>query len=155
MAGQLTATIQRKDTSESAQIFDLGIISSVTVSYSANVNQSAILLWGYTGAFTMDMGVSKTISIAYTRVCPDNPTQGSDSTKWSNAYWKKRFKQELNGWQSKHEGYILKITSPDSDLFPSTENIGYIQSLSTPISSKDVNTIQGRLEFTVGRLTLK
>lgn len=155
MANYLTATIQRKDTTDSSQKYDLGLVSSITVSYSANVNQSAILLWGYTGAYTMDMGVSKSISISYSRICPDNPTQGTDSTKWSNAYWKNRFKEELNGWQSKHEGYILKITSPDTDLYPSSEYIGYIQSFSAPTNSKDVTMIQGRLEFSVGRLTLK
>lgn len=51
----LVATLQRKT---GGQTYDLGVIKGVTMTYTSSVTNSPVILWGYTGSFTMDSGVS-------------------------------------------------------------------------------------------------
>ena len=150
----LKATLQRKDTSGNSQIYDLGIVSEISVTYSSACINSPVIIWGYTGSFTMDTkGVSCMVRLSYNRISPDDPSTGSDSTKWSNSYWKKKIKDELNSWQAEHEGYILKLTSPDTELYPSAEYIGFVQSMPLSHDSNSLNKLTGQIEFVLGRLT--
>lgn len=149
----LTATLRRKQAESNDPTFDLGIITDLSCTFSVSVNPSAVVIFGYTGAFAMDMGVTKGYVLSYTRVCPRQPNDAStDTTRWSNAYWKQRLKQELNSWQAEHDGYLLNLTPSDSELFPTISEAGYIQSFTCNTQASDVTKISGSITFTVGRL---
>lgn len=156
----LNLSISREDGTAmggtSATSLDIGIITGIAITYSSEVTQKAVLIWGWKGAFCMDMGVSKTFKLEYTRVSPmpfDNSS--SNSKLWSNAYWRDAIKTELGEWQARHYAYRLNISmdAPDTDLFPTMSNVGYISSFTSPLSADKIQAISGIMEFNVGRLT--
>lgn len=139
----------------SATSIDLGIITGVSITYSSSGSPSPVLLWGWKGAFMMDMGVSKAIHLDYNRVSPkEYHNNSSDSTEWTNAYWHKKFKEDLNTWQAKHFCYELKMTPLYSDQFISVDDIGFITSFSAPINAGNIYNISGTLDFKLGRISL-
>ena len=150
----VTATLRRADGS-SLQRFNLGIVDNITMTLKSSVQASPIIIFGYSGTFLMDTGVSGTLSLGLNRVSPSNPTTGGDSTKWSNAYWATRMKSEQDRWQATHDGYILDVVPADTTLFPTLSLTGYVTSFPLSFSTNTVDSISYTLGFKIGRLKQK
>lgn len=95
---------------------DFGAIQAVNTTYNSKLTVIPIVCYGYTGTFCMDLGVSKTVSISYLRVSPENPDNDSfDSRRWDNATWVRKLKEFMNRWQLRTNGCTLYLKRPDSE----------------------------------------
>lgn len=137
--------------------FDFGEIQAVEMDYSAKVTQKAIITFDYQNALCYDMGVSKTYSIDFIRVNPQNPDKNPNNTRnWSNADWIRGVKQLINRWQGQHNGFKLYLV-PDNDNiehFPMfIENV-YVSGSLSHKKSMDTSpqAISGSISLAVGSL---
>lgn len=155
----MRATIEYKD--GTGDVIDFGEIQSVRMQYSASVSPMPSILYGYKGAFCMDLGVTMTVSFTFKRVNPSNPDDSShDSRKWSNAHWKNVVKEQFGVWLAEHDGCRLKIISSDTTLFPSYDDtagnfpsfIGFMSAIPTSISSGQVGLSTGSITFEIGKI---
>jgi len=150
----LVATLSRN--AIGSQVFDLGEINNVTLTYTTSLTSLPITIYGFLGTFTMDTGgVGLNIKLSYVRSSPNNPNNSSsDSKQWSNAYWKTRWKNELNQWQTMSNGFVLTLTSPDTDLFPNKTYHGFITTMPLSNGSKSQGRMEGTIDFKVGSLDM-
>ena len=93
---------------------DFGTIQGISETYNASITSIPIVCYGYTGAFCMDLGVTRTVTVSYIRVSPNNPDNDSyDSRDWDNATWIRRFKDLTDRWQMRTNGSVLYIKRPN------------------------------------------
>lgn len=139
--------------------FEFGVITSIRDTYSVNLTQTAIVIYGYKNSMCMDLGVSKTYTLDFIRVNPMNPNNSSttESTRWSNAYWIEKLKDALNRWQVDSDGFqfTFQLSQNMRDLYPSItrENV-YVNQVSLPRTDSSSQYISGSIALQVGSLTL-
>ena len=97
---------------------DLGSIQTITESYNAVLSPIPIVCYGYSGAFCMDLGVSKAVSLNIIRTCP--PLSECDDTsvnskKWTNAKWISTLKRIMDRWQMMTNGSWLYLLRPKNE----------------------------------------
>ena len=156
-------------------------ITKVTETYTAKLTVLPIAPFGYGGTFCMDTGVSKKITLNYTRAglpyplnpraptpreCDDN---NNDSRRWSNGKWISEMKVLLNRWQMRDNGSELYLLRPgegrltetgDSDNYDPmrkfyTKIIGdncYITSFPINYTNSMPQAISGSIELAIGTL---
>ena len=92
---------------------DLGVIQKINTTYTSKLTVLPIVCYGYSGTFCIDLGVTKTISLGYVRVSPDNPNNdSSDSRLWDNATWIGRLREFTDRWQMRTNGNRLYLKRP-------------------------------------------
>lgn len=153
-------------------------IQTVTETYNVSLDVKPIVVYGYKRSFCMDLGVSKQISIQYTRPglpYPQNtiaPTphecdnSSGDSRRWSNAKWIEGMQELLNRWQMRTNGSELFLLRPGLGRLSGTETdadpmrsyitriIGdncYISEFSVPYADSPYS-ISGTVGLTIGTL---
>lgn len=111
---------------------DFGTIRNITDTYNATVTQIPIVCYGYTGAYCMDLGVTRQMSISYVRVQPEITHDDSqDSRVWSNKHWVEMLKQFSDRWQMRTDGCRLYLLRPNS---PRLNDSGQRQDASDPMA---------------------
>ena len=105
---------------------DFGYIQKITETYAATLWPKPIVCKGYSGAFCMDLGVTKQVTVNFLRTCgtwpkdPEHPTESEcddssgNSKRWSNAKWVSEVKKVLDRWQMLSNGSRLYILRPDN-----------------------------------------
>ena len=140
---------------------DLGHIQGITESYSSSVIQTPIAVFGYAGAFCMDMGVKKEITLNYIRTQPTKPDNNSgDSREWTNSQWLESLKKIMNRWQLMTNGNRFYLLRPKSDvendpMLTYTDEIKdlncYVSNLPIPYGDTP-QAIKGSITLAVGTL---
>ena len=144
---------------------DLGNIQSINETYSSDVKQIPIVVYGYTRSFCMDLGVKKEISINYIRTVPQviDDTSG-DSRDWSNAKWIEMLKNVMNRWQMRTNGNQLYLLRPnveregETPADPMSEYADEIYGANCYISSLPIkydqnpHIIAGSIDLSMGTL---
>lgn len=143
---------------------DLGNIQSVADTYTSKVIQIPIVVYGYTGAFCMDLGVQREMSINYIRTMPTIVNDDSgDSRDWSNAKWIEALKNVMNRWQMRTDGnklYLLRPRviegvieqDPMNPYYEEYDGVNcYITSLPVKYESTP-HSLSGSVELSIGTL---
>lgn len=127
--------------SYSGTTIDLGIITSISRSYSKSVSTTPLVSLPMEQAFPLESSSQMTLSISFSRE--------SDS----NASWYNSLTQAMNRWQCKTDGFTLTYTADsDNPYVPSMTVNGYIKSLTRSYSSEGPRLITGSIEFHVGTM---
>lgn len=145
MKGHITVKWDRTTTE-----IDLPYIAEVTDSYNASLTEISTLIYGAENRFVMDLGVQRSFDVSCVRINPDDYDDSSDdwldSAKWSNGKWMTKFIQEMDHWQNQMKpngGFIFKLTSPDTELYPTVTKNVFLRGNITPKYSL------GKMTFTL------
>ena len=159
---------------------DMGHIQSISETYNASLKSIPIVCYGYSGAFCMDLGVEKDISVEFIRTSlplpadPAHPTpyecddSSADSKRWTNAKWISFLKTLMDRWQMMSNGSLLYLLRPSSERLMTdadesavdpmselyTEIIGehcYITQVPV-VYSNTPQTISGSLSIAIGTI---
>lgn len=151
------------------QEIDIGLIQDITNSYTISKTSAGMPTQPAQNTFVMDMGVSRTYTFQFRRVCPENPVNQlgtvsngvyipSDPKKWSNGFWVYIMKRFLvNKWQMETDGCKIRYYSDPEDgeleteFYPklATTN-AYISKFTPAQSVGDTRSLSGNITFTIG-----
>ncbi len=136
--------------------FYLGAITNVTETVQKKTGITPVVTKGMQRAFPIETGNSHSYDLNFTRKNPANAVEsGTDSTKWSNAYWYKQLTVIMDRWQARTDGFMLYYEEDNTNPnFPSFSAGGYVKSLSRTYNQSLNEVITGTLSFTVGRMRL-
>lgn len=139
------------------QSFSFGTVTGIQESFQKSGSTTPIPSLPVDNAFTIESKTTKIISISFTRVQPIGARDsGSDSRRWSNAYWLQSIESAVGRWQCRTDGFQLTY-EPASDnpyICPIDEN-GYVRDLSIDYTGGKPESIKGTLEFHVGTMYVK
>ena len=144
-AGTLTLEYDGKE-------YDLGYLTKYRENFSKTSATTPIPTKGSDNTYAIESGGKMSVSLELQRKNPANgAATGTDSTRWTNAYWYSRISEIVDIWQARKDGYILKFTpSHDNPYTPEREFRGYIKSFSREIAKGSPEIISVNVEFVVG-----
>lgn len=144
---------------------DFGNIQNLSITYDSKLTIIPIVCYGYKGTFTMDLGVTKTVSFSYVRVSPADydDSEPTDSRRWSNAKWIKRLREFTDRWQLMTNGCTFYLKRPNNprlangfdDQDPLKDFIGEMDGENCYISSMPIKYPEGHPYDFQGSITLK
>ena len=135
-----------------------GTVERISHNLSKSCMITALVSLRAESAFGLDTKTGKTITLSFSRVNPISPNDdSSDSTRWSNAFWKGELIKAVNRWQCRTDGARLSfIPSSDNPYMPPIDDVnGYIKTLSFSYTSSNNTMISGSMEFHVGTMYVK
>lgn len=133
----------------------LGTITKFSRNITKQTSITPVVNKGMQRAFPVESSNAQTLTIDFTRKNPDNGmTSGTDSTKWTNAYWYTQMTSIVDRWQARTDGFMLYYEDDDTGNFPSFSVGGYVKTLSRVYSNSFNEVISGSLTFVVGRMRL-
>lgn len=139
---------------DSGTSFDFGTVTGIQESFQKSGSSFPLVSMGAECTITIESKTSKVITIGFTRVQPSSAVaSGSNSSRWTNAYWMQKITSSMNRWQCRTDGFQLEFT-PASDnpyVAPIDEN-GYVKNLSVSYSGGNPTKLKGSIEFHVGTM---
>ena len=138
------------------QKFYLGAITNVTETVQKRTGITPVVTKGMQRAFPIETGNSHSYDLSFTRKNPENAVEsGTDSTRWSNAYWYRQLTNIMDRWQARTDGFMLYYEEDNTNPnFPSFSAGGYVRSISRTYNLNYNEVISGSLTFVVGRMRL-
>ena len=138
------------------QKFYLGAITNVTETVQKRTGITPVVTKGMQRAFPIETGNSHSYDLSFTRKNPaDAVESGTDSARWSNAYWYRQLTTIMDRWQARTDGFMLYYEEDNTNPnFPSFSAGGYIKNISRTYNLNYNEVITGSLTFVVGRMRL-
>ena len=129
------------------QRFYLGAITNVTETVQKRTGITPVVTKGMQRAFPIETGNSHSYDLSFTRKNPENAVEsGTDSTRWSNAYWYRQLTNIMDRWQARTDGFMLYYEEDNTNPnFPSFSAGGYVKSISRTYNLNYNEVISGSL----------
>ena len=134
--------------------FSFGMIDGIQESFQKSGSTFPLVATSAENTIVIDTKTTKVITVSFTRKQPSPfNNSGSDSTKWSNAYWFQALTKCVNRWQCRVDGYRLTyVPSSDNPYIAPIDEKGYLRNISVRYVSGIPTKLKGSFEFHVGTM---